>query len=325
MANVPCRCADLPSRSVSGTGVMGGMSKTQGSALDVAALLTAVNRAPSVHASQPWLLECRTDGADLIERFDIELPYHDPHGRDRAISCGAALTNLTVAIRAQGWATHVELFPDKDRPDLVARATAAAPERPTDADLALHAAITRRHSHRSPFSLLGLSWRDRDALISAIGGNGVTAHVVRREELFQLADLIDHAELVLRDNRAYQRELTAHLADFPQPIRTRSTMPWAGLVRGDTSVPDHYVMADRLSRECLLFVLTDTDTRGSHVRAGMALQRAWLTAVTRGLVASVITQPWHLSPVRASLRRLLGDNAFPQAMLRVGRPNVTWD
>lgn len=303
---------------------MDGMSWTRSSELDVTAVLAAVGRAPSVHATQPWHVEPRDDGADLFERFDVELPCHDPHGRDRALSCGAALTNLTLAIRAQGRAAQVDLFPDNDQPELVAHVVASGAERATGPDLARHAAIDRRRSHRAPFSPLSLSWRDRDALGAAVGGAGVTARFVRRVELFRLADLIDYAGLVIRDDRAYQRELSSHLADFPQPPRPRATPPWAGLVQTDTAVPDRYVMADRLGRECLLFVLTDGDNRRNHVLAGMALQRAWLTAVARGLVASVITQPWHVPAVRTSLTKLLGNNGFPQAMLRVGRPAVTW-
>lgn len=299
------------------------MSQTRSVVLDIDAVLAAVSRAPSVHATQPWHLEPRDDGADLFERFDVELPYHDPHGRDRALSCGAALTNITLAIRAQGWAAQVDLLPRSERSELVARVTASGAQRATGTDLARHAAIYRRHSHRAPFSPVSLSWRDRDALAAAAGGNGVTGRFARRTELFRLADLIDHAGLVMRDDRAYQRELAAHLADFPQPPRPRSTQPWAGLVRTDTAVPDRYVMADRLGHECLLFVLTDADNRRDHVLAGMALERAWLTAVARDLVASVITQPWHLPAARAELTKLLGNNGFPQAMLRVGRPVVT--
>lgn len=296
------------------------MSGTQ--VLDVMPVLAAVTRAPSVHATQPWTLEPRPDGADLLERFDISLRCHDPRGKDRVMSCGAALTNLTTAIRAQGFVPDVDLFPDRDRPELLATVRAGEAEPPQGADLARNAAIFRRHSHRAPFSLLGLSWRDRDALVSAVGGNGVTAHVVQRAELFPLADLLDYADLVLRDDHAYQRELTACLPGFPRPLHPHDTLPWAGLVRADTAVPDRYVMADRLGRECLLFVLTDTDSRRAQLLAGMALQRAWLTAVARGLVASVLTQPWHLPTVRVSLTRLLGGTGVPQAMLRVGRPTV---
>ena len=298
------------------------MSTTRSSTLDIAAVLAAVNRAPSVHATQPWLLDPHADAVDLIERFDITLPYHDPHGRDRTISCGAALTNMLAAIRAQGRTTQVELLPEEDRPELLARVTSTGLAQPSAADLAKHTAIFGRHSHRAPFSVLGLSRQDRDALTVAVGGDGVAAHAIRRTDLLGLADLIDYAELALRDDPAYQRELTACLPDFPQPVGPGSTLPWGGLVRADSAVPDRFVLADRLGREFLLFVVSDADDRRGHVLAGTALQRGWLTAISRGLVASVITQLWQLPEVRAAVRELLGCNGFPQAMLRVGRPAV---
>lgn len=301
------------------------MTRTQGSTLDIGAVLRALDKAPSVHATQPWLLAADTDTVDLVERFDIELPYHDPDGRDRALSCGAAITNLIVAIRAQGRAAHVTLLPDRNRPELAARITASETEPPTGRDLAQHIAVYRRHSHRAPFSLLGLSWRDRDALTAAASGNGVTARVVGRGESCQLADLLDYAALAFRDDPAYQRELTAWLPQFPRPVYAGSTPPWSGLVRTDTAIPDRYTLADRLRRECLLLLLTNTDTRRDHLLAGMAMQRAWLTAVSRGMVASVLTQPWHLPEVRRTLTDLLGHKGFPQLMLRVGRPVVKGD
>lgn len=301
----------------------GDVGRAPDSELDVAAVLAAVNRAPSVHASQPWLLDPYPGGVDLVERFDVELLCQDPRGRDRAISCGAALTTVVVALRAQGRATRVELLPGKDRPELVAHVTVTGAERPSGADLARHAAIFHRHSHRKPFSLLGLSWRDRDAVATAAAGDGVTMRTVQRKELFPLADLMAHADLAWRDDRACQRELAAWLPRFPQPVRPRSTMPWGGLVRAGTDIPDRFTMADRLGRECQMFVMTDADTRRDHLLAGMALQRAWLRAVAKGLVASVITQPWQLEDVRWSLRALLGDRGFPQVMMRLGRPIVS--
>jgi nitroreductase len=296
------------------------MSTTRNSELDVAAVVDAASRAPSVHATQPWLLDPRSDGVDLIERFDVQLPYHDPHNRDRSISCGAALANVLVAIQAQGLAGRVELLPDENRPELAARVTGSGTSQPSAADLALHAAVFRRHSHRAPFSILGPALRDRDALVTAMDGNGVTARVVRRPEVTALADLIDYAELALRDDPAYQRELTAYLPDFPELVEPGSSLPWSGLVRADTAVPDRFVLADRLGRELLLFIVGDTDDRRGHLLAGMALERGWLTAVSHGLAASVITQLWQLPEVRDRLTELLGDNGFPHAMLRVGRP-----
>ncbi|HEX5407300.1 MAG TPA: hypothetical protein VFX16_33930 [Pseudonocardiaceae bacterium] len=298
---------------------------THSSVVDIGPVVRALDSAPSVHATQPWLIEPFVDGVDLVERTDIQLPFHDPHCRDRAMSCGAALTNLVVAVRAQGLTAQVALLPDPDRPELVARVTASGVAPPTGIDLAQHAAIDHRHSHRAPFSVRGLTWLDREALVSAASGNGVTAHVIRRQETFPLADLLDYAGLAFRDDPGYQRELAAWLPVFPHPFRTASTLPWSGLVHNDTHVPDRYVLAERLRHECLLVVLTATDTRRDHLLAGMALQRSWLTAVSRGLVASVVTQPWQLPEVRDSLSLLLGRRGFPQAMLRVGRRIVNSD
>ncbi|HVV19568.1 MAG TPA: hypothetical protein VHF06_09040, partial [Pseudonocardiaceae bacterium] len=259
------------------------------------------------------------DGVELLERFDVALPLHDPDGRDRTMSCGAAVTNVVTAFRAQGHAVRLTLFPHRGRPEVVAHVAAVGAERPSSTDLAWWAAIDRRHSYRAPFDLLGVSWRDRDALVSAISSAGVTAHVLRRAETIGLADLLDYASLAYRDDIAYDRELRTWLPGFPGRIRARSTSPWNGLARSDTAIPDRFVLADRLRRECVVFVLTDGDRRRDHLVAGMAMQRAWLTAVSRGLVASVLTQPWHLPEVRDSLITLLGCGT-PQLMLRIGRP-----
>ena len=53
--------------------------------------------APSVHNSQPWQLRVRGTEVDLLQRRAVELRRHDPFGRDRLMSCGAALTSNSVA------------------------------------------------------------------------------------------------------------------------------------------------------------------------------------------------------------------------------------
>ncbi|WP_328615266.1 hypothetical protein OHS18_47490 [Amycolatopsis sp. NBC_00355] len=83
----------------------------------IGALAHAVSRAPSVHNSQPWQLLVHGTEVDLLERRDVALRRHDPFGRDRLLSCGAALTNLAVSAR----------------------------------DFALYHAIGRRRSHRHAF------------------------------------------------------------------------------------------------------------------------------------------------------------------------------
>ena len=95
-------------------------------------------------------------------------------------------------------------------------------------------------------------------------------------------------------------------------------MPWAGLVRRATEIPETAELERRLAAETLLVFVTADDAGVDHVRAGYAMERAWLAAVDLGLAAAVLTQPLHLEPVRSALCEDLGLIGFPQALLRIG-------
>jgi hypothetical protein len=291
------------------------------SGTEIGVLARAVGRAPSVHHSQPWSLEPHVDTADLCERFEVVLPRHDPAGRDRLISCGAALANLELAIRALGWDAAVTLFPDGLHPDLVARVAAVGRTEATGLEVEQYSAIFRRRSYRAPFSRHRIPPRNLDSLVGAAATPGVETMVLQhRHQATALADLLGYAAEVLREDRAYQRELTAWTAQFPQPLQDVSTLPWAGLVRGGTRLPDSVTLTERLLAEDLFIVCTEHDARRDHLLAGLALQRIWLTAITQGLVGSVLTQPLHLPEVRAGLTERLELPGYPQAVLRFGYP-----
>ncbi len=104
--------------------------------------------------------------------------------------------------------------------------------------------------------------------------------------------------------------------------RRDAALPWAGLVRRSTAVPDVEIITDRLQRECLLLVETPDDGPLDQVRAGMAAQTAWLTATDARLVGSVLTQPLQLPEVRAGLVEALSLAGFPQLLLRLGHPQI---
>ena len=293
-------------------------------------IATAAVRAPSVHNTLPWVLDL-PDGervAELYERLDRALPRHDPAGRDRLISCGAALEHVRIALRVLGWAPEVALFPDPGRPDLVARVRATGRTEQSDVDWRAHAAIGARRSHRKPFAQAPVPDATVHRLLGAHHTGGVGLRPVREGELLTLAGLLSHTALVLRDDHAYQRELAAWTAAVHDPLpgvgvsaasRRTTTLPWAGLVRRTTAVPDVETLADRLSRECLLLVETVDDGPPDHVRAGAAAESVWLAAVDAGLAGALLTQPFQLSEVRAGLVEALSPQGFPQLLLRFGR------
>ncbi|HKS46906.1 MAG TPA: hypothetical protein VJT49_17700 [Amycolatopsis sp.] len=286
------------------------------SSTEIGALARVVGQAPSVHNTQPWALQARAESVELFERFEATLPRHDPHGRDRTISCGAALANLELGVRALGRAAEVALLPDPARPSLVAGVRQTGRANPTATDVERYAAIFRRHSYRGPFSLHTVSPAASHELATAATEPGVQARVIQpRTEAAVLAKLFDHAAEVFRGDPAYQRELSSWVFE---PSDT--TVPWGGLVRADTHIPDIVTLTERLMREGTLMLLTPGDSRLDHLLAGAAMQRVWLTAITRGMVASVLTQPLHLPEIRSGLIELLGLAGYPQLFLRVGHP-----
>lgn len=292
-------------------------------------LLRAMTSAPSVHNLQPWLLDIGPDELVVRERTELQLPHHDPLGRDRAASCGGAVANLELAVRTLGRAAAVEFLPDRTRPEIVARIAVAGAAAPIVADLHRYGAIARRASHRAPFE---------DAPVPAVAlrrigemgaAPGVEARLVRPgREIAVVARLLHVAAEHFKADGAYQRELSLwtirdehahrHGVGLPASRVPAGSVPWAGLVRRATELPGTADIEARLAAESLLVFVTADDTRLDHVRAGYAMERAWLTAVDLGLVAAVLTQPLHLEPVRSALCVDLTLSGFPQILMRVG-------
>lgn len=292
-------------------------------------IATAAAHAPSVHNTQPWVLEfTEPHQVSLYERLDRALPRHDPLGRDRRISCGAALGHVLLAIRVLGWTADLALFPNPARPEEVGRVTVTGHRAPSEVELARYGAIAGRRSHRKPFSARPTEDESR-GLLAAQSVAGVGLRLVAGDELAVLAKLLHHTALVLRTDHAYQRELSAWTAPVRDPLpgegvsattRRVTTLPWAGLVRRITAVPDVATLADRLRGDAVLVVETPDDGPRDQVRAGMAAEEVWLAATVAGLAGSVLTQPFQLSEVRAGLVESLSLNGFPQLLLRFGHP-----
>ncbi|WIX83723.1 nitroreductase [Amycolatopsis carbonis] len=295
---------------------------------EVEVLGRAVLRAPSVHNTQPWAVEPKHGSVLLRERADVALPQHDPGRRDLTMSCGTALANLELAVRVLGRRADVTILPDPARPDVVARVDAVARRAPSAEDLARFAAIAVRRSHRGRFGGLPVARRQVERVVRAAVTTG--AEAVPLTDAGELAELFGHAARAIRDDGAYQRELALwtirdeaghrHGAGLGRTVVPPGELPWAGLVRRATEVPEPRMLRSRLAAETFLLFLTTDDSRADHVRAGYALERGWLEAVTIGLSAAVLTQPLHVPEVRSALCEDRGLAGFPQALMRLGRP-----
>ncbi|MFD2468682.1 Acg family FMN-binding oxidoreductase [Amycolatopsis silviterrae] len=287
----------------------------------------SVLRAPSVHNTQPWRIEL-ADGAVLLrERADVALPRHDPYRRDLAMSCGTALANLELAVRVLGRSAEIAVLPDPADPAVVARVDTAELLPPTDQELQRYGAIMVRRSHRGAFTGLPVTAEQTARVVQAAVTTG--AEATRLDGMERLAKFFEHAARALRNDEAYQSELALWTIRDEAAHRNGAGMrfsalppgevPWAGLVRRATVLPDLRVLRERLEAETLLLFTTVGDARIDHIHAGYALERGWLEGVTLGLAGAVLTQPLRVPEVRSALcedYRLAG---FPQALLRLGR------
>ncbi|WP_238606327.1 nitroreductase family protein [Amycolatopsis sp. Poz14] len=297
---------------------------------ETAALVQAVSRAPSVHNSQPWQLRVRGADVDLVERADVVLPWHDPEGRDRLLSCGAALANLQLAAQALSREITTSFPADAD---MVATVHTRPGDPPALANLARYHAIGRRRSYRREFAPEPVRAADLAEILDAADDPAV--HAVTPPHGEALAEMLGFATRAFRADTAYQRELdawTAHtfgpralgaVDGVPEAALGDAPLPAAGLVRRTTPVPDDVRLAERLAAETLVVLCTGDDTRRAHLAAGVALQRMWLEATVHGLAGSVLTQPLHLTGFREHLADRLGLPGLPQAIFRCGNPVST--
>ncbi|SDP67452.1 Nitroreductase family protein [Actinopolyspora xinjiangensis] len=300
---------------------------------DVQTLEKAVERAPSVHNTQPWELATSDRTAVLRERSAVALRQHDPEGRDRRLSCGAAVTNLFLAVRALGWAARLRRGPEEsgDEPELVATVTATQRQQPSVAEGQRYRAITRRSSYRRPFHEQPLAHVAREALLAAGGAADVHARwITGFDEASSVAEMLGYAARVHRKDRHYQRELSMWLVDgqggvdpgggiASEDLGTEGVAA-VGLTGSQSRLPDEQRLAEWIANESIMVLATADDDPAWHLRAGEAMQFTWLTATSLGLAASVITQPLHLTEVRAGLRERLGLPGFPHVLLRFGYP-----
>ncbi len=288
--------------------------------------------APSVHNTQPWRLVLREGTLELWADRSRRLPVLDPTGRQLTISCGCALFNARVTVAAEGFDPRVDLLPDPDRPDLLARITAVPRWGVRGNGLAeLDEAVEVRRTNRRRFVSESLPDDLLAALVRAAAAEGAELHVVQdAAERARLAQLCQHADETQQADPAYRAEVMAWTTTDPQrrdgvqamsvphvepeshdelPIRDFDAhgMGWLPVA----------TQSDR--NQCLLLLGNSGDDVPAWLAAGQALERVLLEVTRAGYVASPLTQVVEVSADREALRRELTRGIWPHVLLRVGR------
>jgi nitroreductase len=295
------------------------------------AALSLAIRAPSVHNSQPWRWRVGSHSLHLYADRSLHLEHTDPDGRDLIISCGAALNHCTIALTALGWQTKVHRLPNPTDPHHLA-SIEVHPSVPSEADIALAAAIPKRQTDRRRFSLWSVPMDDVARMGARAARMGVAMRQVETSTEFRA--VIAQSVWQHSQDPEYLHELAiwsgrhASIAGVPARNAPESDAGAAvpgRIFAGATLVqpPDTSSATDR---SVVLALGTEADDATARLRAGEATSVVLLTATALGLASCPITEPLEIAETRDHLQEdVFGMGSFPQMLIRIGWAPVNAD
>ncbi|MFF0488446.1 Acg family FMN-binding oxidoreductase [Nocardia sp. NPDC004068] len=290
------------------------------------AVMRLAVRAPSVHNTQPW--RWRFDGARLHLYSDPDrvLAAADPHGRQRTISCGAALHHARTAFAARGWHTDTVRLPDPAQPDHLAVIDFRPWPDPPPGVLTRAEAIERRRTDRLPMlAPRGWSGEFVSGLRRLANPHDIEFDVLGDDARPRLAAVSEHADAARHDDMMYQHELQwwTGNSEPPEGIPTDALVSHAEQSRVDVGrafpAAQHSARRADLTDAARLAVFsTEEDAPPRWLRTGEALSAVLLEATAAGLATCPVTHITELPAGRRTVATLLPHETVPQVVLRIG-------
>ncbi len=292
--------------------------------------VAAAVMAPSSYNTQPWRFRIAGDALELHADSVRQLIVIDRDRRQLIQSCGCALYNARVAVRAMGFVPEVTPFPGG--PDHLATLRLGAPLEPTAADAARMHAVALRRTNRRPF--LDRPVADVEPLLAAAAREGAWAVRLDPDQKSALGALIYDADRLQYADPEFRAELAQWLA--PVGSRRRdgipfvekefgSNMPFAvmrALRTPSVGLQFGHIEEDLVEGAPVVLVLgTERDDAAAWLASGQALEALLLEATQRDLVAAFMNQTLEVPHLRDMVAVLAGDRGAPQMVLRLGYPS----
>jgi len=281
----------------------------------VEAAMTA-GYAPSIHNSRPWRWRVTGTTLDLHLVRGRILHASDPDGRLATLSCGAALHHARVAMAAHGWEiTVTRMLQGADR-DLLARLHVhhGAPADPAAA--ALLSMIPLRHTDRRAVAGTRVGPEALVAITAAVEAQGTRLHVLRSDQVLDLAAAADRALLSAAADPAWEAELTYWTGLAPPNTAGIPAAAIAGRNLGQRGDPPVTVRHDTAAVFVMLHGSADEPL--NWLRAGEALSAGWLTAGGQGVSVLPHSAPIETIATRQAMRAMIAGDGHPYLLLRLG-------
>ena len=301
---------------------------------DAKSIVADASRAPSIHNTQPWSWQFSPRGLELRADRSRQLRVADPDGHSLMVSCGAAVELTDLAVRAAGWSCVTRLLPDRFDTDLLATYTQFVPVPVKGIDIERLAASARRVSDRRPFRPETVTENDIEALRGAADGHGVHVHFSQqRQERTNLAVAVSSADRVERADRDYLAEAAYWLREGTGSV---DGVPLTAVPRVTAGHPRHteipvrdfeigtsgreQIPLDVDEQPSIAVILGNSDSPLIQLRSGIAMMRLMIAAELLGVSSCPLSQAVDLGAFRSRLQTLMGWQAYPEMMLRLGYP-----
>jgi hypothetical protein len=258
----------------------------------------------------------------------------DPDDRELIISCGAALSNLLIAMKYFGFEPEVKFFPADGDNDLLASITVKSRDyEPSDIDRIIFNAIKKRRTNRLPFAEEKIDGLTQQKLKTTVSEEkAIKFTIIESEEQREaIIKLIEQGDKIQSQNKSFCREL----AQWVHPNRTSSKdgIPGYAFGMGDLisygspffignlNWGDIQAGRDRnlVKGSPVLAVLeSKTNKPVDWIRTGMALSKLLLRSSVEGIAASYLNQPIEEQGLDDKLRDILKTSDVPQLIMRLG-------
>lgn len=278
-------------------------------AAPLAAVLHAIQLAPSGGNIQPWSLRPTSTGVD-IHLVPARTSSMDVEFRGSYVSIGAAAYNAQVAAAHHGLRAEVTAMPQGPDSRLVA-SIALSPG--IDADLSgLYGSMITRISNRNYGRARPLSTSTTAALYAATWLAGADLHLItERPAIAELADVLAESDRTRFLTPVLHEQM---MGEMRWPGRERAAdgidVNALGLDAADLAKLEVAARADVMSQlatwgvgaalgdntrdrvnasSALAIVTVDDDSTEAYVRGGMAVEQLWIRAEQQGLAVQPVS------------------------------------
>ncbi len=283
--------------------------------------------APSILNTQPWLFKAGERQIDLFADRRRGLAVSDPDDRQLTISCGAALSFLTLAMKRFGRLPIVHTFPNLANPDHLATIKWGGIHEPVPATLRVFEGMKRRN-----LQVAALSSKTPSEILMEDVLDDLDRPGIKIERLTDPQERARVGELILEASRAQEADgsFRRERENWSHPDRRHSrdglpeTPPRNGRdVSGEPRFrADEYRQSLSAGGPELIVLGSRGDSRASWFEAGRVMAHLILRGAANGLSTQFVNAPLEIPAYREKVDRVQKGGWRSQSIIRMGYARV---